>query len=171
MTSKYDRALRRFDAEERSFRRVNEEVQELNHRLGGFQDIECKSIKAGLAAMEFRGTGRVLLSDFYSEGLTGKFLFTEHVDYLRTLGALDESDPEHPRVIIANYLASPSNCLASTSFHSVCCFDECEGLMSHLERSIAAPTASAGRIAELVAGMRSDTVDAPRTLSASLMSR
>merc|ERR1719439_268676 len=43
--------------------------------------------------------------------------------------------------------------------------------MGHLERSIAAPTASPGRIAELVAGLQSDSVDAPRNLSASLMSR
>merc|ERR1719517_330177 len=171
MTSSYDRARRRFDAEECSFGRVIEGVQELNDRLGVFQDIECKSIKAGLADMAFRDTGRVLLSDFYSEGLTGTFLFTEHVDYLRTLGALDESDPEHPRVIIANYLASPSNCLVSTSFHSVCCFDECEGLMGHLERTIAAPTASPERIVELVSGLQSDSVDAPRNLSALLVSR
>merc|ERR1719517_70246 len=171
MTSSYDRERRRFDADECSFGRVIEEVQELNDRLGGFQDIECQSIKAGLAAMEFRGTGRVLLSDFYSLGLKGEFLFTEHVDYLRTLGALDESDPEYPRVIIANYLASPSNCLMSTSFHSVCCFDECEGLMSHVERAIAAPIASPERIAELVSGLQSDTVDAPRNLSALLVSR
>jgi len=171
MTSSYDRARRRFDAEEGSFGRVIEEVQELNDRLGVFQDIECKSIKAGLEAMAFRDTGRVLLSDFYFVGMTGKFLFTEHVDYLRTLGALDESDPEHPRVIIANYLASPSNCLVSTSFHSVCCFDECEGLMGHLERAIAAPIASPERIAELVSGLQSDSVDAPRNLSALLVSR
>jgi len=171
MTNSYDRARRRFDLEECSFGHVIEDVQELNDRLGAFQDMECKSLKAGLAAMEFRGTGRVLLSDFYSVGLTGKFLFTEHVDYLRTLGALDESDPEHPRVIIANYLASPSNCLVSTSFHSVCCFDECEGLMGHLERAIAAPIASPERIAELVSGLQSDSVDAPRNLSALLVSR
>merc|ERR1740120_233606 len=43
--------------------------------------------------------------------------------------------------------------------------------MGHLERSIAAPTASSGRVAELVAGMRSDSVDAPRNLSASVLSR
>jgi len=171
MTNAYDRAQRRFDPEERSLGRVIEEVQELNDRLGGFQNIQCKSLKAGLADMEFPGTGRVLLSDFYFVGLTGKFLFTEHVDYLRSLGALDESDPKHPRVIIANYLASPANCLFSTSFHSVCCFDECEGLMGYLERTIAAPIASPGRIAELVSGLQSDSVDAPRNLSALLVSR
>merc|ERR1719350_1614539 len=121
--------------------------------------------------MEFRNTGRVLLSAFYDAGFKGHFLFVEHIDYLRNLGALDESDPKHPSVIIANYLASSANCLVSTSFHSVCCFDECEGLMGHLERSISAPTASPKRIAELVAGLQSESVDAPRDLSASLMSR
>merc|ERR1719190_230398 len=43
--------------------------------------------------------------------------------------------------------------------------------MGHLERSLAAPTASPGRVAELVSGLQSDSVDAPRNLSASLMSR
>merc|ERR1719277_217798 len=170
-TSSLNRARRRFDVEEFSFGRVIEEVQELNDRLGTFQDIECRSLKAGLVDMEFRSTGRVSLSDFYREGLKGKFLFVEHVDYLRSLGALDESDPMHPSVIIANYLASPANCLVSTSFHSVCCFDECEGLMGHLERSISAPTASPERIAELVSGLQSDSVDAPRNLSSLLVSR
>merc|ERR1740120_338399 len=170
-TSSLNRARRRLDSEEFSFGRVIEEVQELNDRLGAFQDIECRSIKAALADMEFRNTGRVLLSDFYREGLKHKFLFVEHVDYLRNLGALDESEPKHPSVIIANYLASPANCLVSTSFHSVCCLDECEGLMGRLERSISAPIASPERVAELVSALPSDSVDAPRNLSASLMSR
>jgi len=166
-----DRAQRCFDADEFPFGRVIEEVQELNDRLGAFQDIECRSIKAALADMELRNTGRVLLSDFYREGLKRKFLFVEHIDYLRNLGALDERDPKRPSVIIANYLASPANCLVSTSFHSVCCFDECEGLMGRLERSISAPLASPERVAELVSALPSDSVDAPRNLSASLMSR
>merc|ERR1719203_2240817 len=121
--------------------------------------------------MEHRGTGRVLLSDFYREGLRGDFLFIEHVDFLRKLGALDEGDAEHPSVIIANYLHSQANCLASTSFHSVCCFDECEGLLGHLERAIQAPSTTPERIAELVSELHSDTVDAPRNLSTTLVSR
>merc|ERR550539_1320375 len=150
---------------------VIREVQEINDRLGVFQNIECRSLKGALADLEYKNTGRVLLSDFYREGMKGEFLFIEQIDYLRKLGALDESDPRHPSVIIANYLGGQANCMASTSFHSVCCFDECEGLMGQLERSIAAPTAAVGQIAELVAGLRSDTVDAPRNLSASLLSR
>merc|ERR1740123_2706285 len=43
--------------------------------------------------------------------------------------------------------------------------------MSHLERGLAAPTAPAARIAELVSNLHSDTVDAPRNLSASLVAR
>jgi len=150
---------------------IVEEAQQLNDRLGAFQDIECRSLKAELADIEYKNTGRVLLADFYHAGLDGVFLFNENVDYLRRLGALEESDPKHPSVIIVNYLASQANCLASNSFHSVCCIDECEGLLAHLEQAIASPSATPDRIAELVAGLRSDTVDAPRTLSASLLSR
>jgi len=150
---------------------VVHEVISLNENLGKYQDISCKTLKGGLVDIEYKNTGRVLLTDFYREGLKGEFLFIEHADFLRKLGALDESDPKHPSVIIANYLASQANCLASTSFHSVCCIDECEGLMGSLERSIAAPTASVDRIAGLVAQLHSDTVDAPRNLSTSLISR
>jgi len=166
-----ERSRRSFKVEALTVESVIEEVQELNDRLGAFQDIECRSLKAGLAELEYKNTGRVLLSDFYRAGLSGAFLFNEHVDFLRRLGALDESDSGHPSVIITNYLASQANCLASTSFHSVCCIDECEGLMGHLERAIAAPKASPEQIASLVAGLRSDTVDAPRNLSASLLTR
>jgi len=147
------------------------DVAALNEQLGTFQDINCRSLKAALADVEWQGTGRVLLSDFYKIGLEGKYLFIEYVDYLRRLGALDESDPAHPKVIIANYLAGPANCMISTNFHSVCCFDECESLLGQLESSIAAPTASPSRIADLVAKMASDTVDAPRNLSSTLKTR
>merc|ERR1719296_53050 len=170
-TISLERSRRRFKVEALTVESVIEEVQELNDRLGAFQDIECRSLKAGLAELEYKNTGRVLLSDFYRAGLSGAFLFNEHVDFLRRLGALDESDSGHPSVIITNYLASQANCLASTSFHSVCCIDECEGLMGHLERAIAAPKASPEHIASLVAGLRSDTVDAPRNLSVSLLTR
>merc|ERR1719373_1280421 len=82
---------------------VTREVQEINDRLGVFQNIECRSLKGALADLEYKGTGRVLLSDFYREGMKGEYLFIEQADYLRKLGALDESDPRHPSVIIANY--------------------------------------------------------------------
>merc|ERR1712232_593738 len=93
------------------------------------------------------------------------------MNYLRQLGLLDESDAQNPRVMIANYVSSPSNCIASSSFYSVCCMDECEGLLSHLEREIAGPEASSTQIARIVANLPSSTVTAPRTLSSTLLDR
>jgi len=158
-------------ADELSLGSVIEVVQEVNDRLGDFQDMECRSLKAGLMGMEYGSTGRVFLSDFYSAGLRGEFLFVEHVDFLRKAGALDESNPEHPQVIISNYILGKANCLTETNFHSVCCYDECQGLLAHLESSIAAPSASPEKVAQLVAALPSDSVDAPRNLSAPLLSR
>jgi len=170
-TMSRDRHRQNLVADELSLGSVIEVVREVNDRLGDFQDMECRSLKAGLASMEYAGTGRVFLSDFYSAGLRGEFLFVEHVDWLRRLGALDESNPEHPQVIISNYLLGKANCLTQTNFHSVCCYDECQGLLAHLEGSIAAPAATVEQVAQLVSALPSDTVDAPRNLSAPLLSR
>merc|ERR1719420_144884 len=148
--------------------RVAERVGE---QFGHFQDQECKQMKASLVDIEERGTGRVRLSDFYKPALGGAWQFTESVSYLRQLGALDESDASKPRVIIANYISSPSNCIASSAFYSVCCMDECEGLLGHLEQDLASPEASPDKIAALVAGLSSSSVSAPRQLSPELLQR
>mmetsp|Transcript_146005 Transcript_146005/g.266026 ORF Transcript_146005/g.266026 Transcript_146005/m.266026 type:complete len:263 (+) Transcript_146005:2-790(+) len=103
--------------------------------------------------------------------LSGQWQFQESVNYLRNLGALDESEPKDPRVIIPNYLMSPSNCIASSSFYSVCCMDECEALMGHLEEQIGAPEAPPSRLATLVANLPSSSIKAPRTLSSTLLTR
>jgi len=150
---------------------VIQDVNGLNEQLFAFQDIECRRIKGGLMDIEHGNSGRVLLADFYEVGFKGDFLFVEHSEWLRRNGVLDDTDPSHPSVIIANFLTSKVNCLTETSFHSVCCRDECQGLFSQLERTIAAPMATPARITQLVAGMSSDTVDAPRNLSATLLSR
>ena len=87
-----------------------------------------------------RGTqnlGRVRLLDFYNGALhNGIDEFVETTEYLRQLGDLDESDPLEPRVIISNYRDGRNSCVASTSFYSVCCVDECADLYSHLETTI-----------------------------------
>ena len=78
--------------------------------------------------------------DFYKTSIDDNtFEFQESEEYLRDLGALDDTDPSHPSVIIPNYIQSASNCIASESLYSVCCLNECEQLMSHLEREIDAP--------------------------------
>jgi len=146
-------------------------VQELGHHFGSFQDLECKALKNRLVDLEHQGTGRILLSSFYAGGLSGDWTLTESVDYLRNLGVLDESDPKRPTVVISNYITSHTNCLTASGFYSVCCFDDCEGLLRHLEQKIAAPDANPERIAELVSELPSDTIDAPRNLSSALLTR
>merc|ERR1712023_91917 len=98
------------------------------------------------------GAGRVRISDFYGKALNdGKWQFSESIDYLRQLGALDESDASNPRVIIPNYISGPSNCVASSAYYSVCCLDECEAILSRLEELISADAAPAHTITSLVA--------------------
>merc|ERR1719277_949538 len=171
-TISMDRHRHSMQVDEMSLDKIVDVVLEVNDRLGAFQNLECRSLKAGLMDMEFEGTGRVFLSDFYRAGLKGDFLFVEHIDFLRKLGALDEeSYPGHPTIVIANYLTGKANCLTETNFHSVCCYDECQGLLAHLEDAIATPMAAPSRIVELVEQLPSDTVDAPRNLSSSLVAR
>merc|ERR1719410_1384612 len=86
-TMAMDRTRKSLLREEFTLEHVIREVQEVNDRLGVFQNIECKSLKGALADMEYRNSGRVLLTDFYREGMKGEFMFNEHVDYLRKLGA------------------------------------------------------------------------------------
>jgi len=170
-TTTHERNRFGLQANHLSLANVVADVQALTDRLFKFQDVECRALKTGLIGLEYKNTGRVLLPDFYAAGLRGDFLFVEHVDYLRRAGALDETDPNHPSVIITNFLTSKANCLTESSFHSVCCMDECQALVGHLEGSIAAPEATPARIAELVSKLPSDTVDAPRNLSTSLHAR
>merc|ERR1711957_460218 len=93
--------------------------------------------------METPGSGRVPLDRFYAGGVDdASWQFLESVPYLEQLGALDNADPQHMSVIISNYVNSPTNCVASSKFYSVCCVDECDSLLSTLEGRIAAPEAS-----------------------------
>jgi hypothetical protein len=146
-------------------------VEQVSMRFGRFQDTECRHLKDTLLEAEERDTGRVRLSDFYKKGLEANVLFKETVDYLRQQGALDESKPGEPRVIVPNFILSPGNCLADTGFYSICCINECEGLLGQLERIIGAPEATSERIVEIVQGLSSSTVEAPRMLSNRLVSQ
>merc|ERR1719335_64780 len=146
-------------------------AETVGEQFGKFQDAECKGLKTALLKNEDRGSGRVRLSDFYKPALDGQWQFQESVGYLRELGTLDESSSDEPRVMVSNYLVSQANCIASSDYYSVCCIDECEDLLGHLERNIAAPEASPAKIAGLVAALPSSSVSAPRSLSTTLRTR
>jgi len=144
---------------------------QFSHNFGSFQNLECHRLKRKLVEMEHVGTGRVLLTRFYANALGGDWEFMESVEYLRNQGALDESDPNYPSVVIPNYLNSRMNCLTASDFYAICCLNECDELLARLEGQLALPSAEPGRIAEVVSHVQSDTVDAPRNLSAALLDR
>merc|ERR1719343_1224286 len=160
-----------FVTHKRSYEQHISFLQESGHKLGDFQNLECHKLKDQLADMEDEGTGRVPLSRFYRGGLEGDWTFTESVEYLRHIGALDETNPKRMSVVIPNYMQSQSNCLAGSSFYSVCCFDECESLLGHVEETIKGPRAQPAQLVEVVSGLHSDTVHAPRNLSGVLLTR
>lgn len=153
------------------FSQMERIASEVSDRLGSYQDIECRQLKDMLLEREDRDTGRLLLSDFYKKGMQTSMQFVEKPDYLRQLGALDETRPGEPRVIVANYVLSTTNCLADMGFYSICCVNECESLMANLERKIAAPQASPKMIAAVVANLSTSTVEAPGILSAKMIRR
>jgi len=148
-------------------------VEEIGERFGSFNDRECRALKSILVGMETtRRPGRVALSDFYKEGMTQSYWsFNEKVEYLRVLGALDESDSTKPQLIIPNYINSRSNCLVSSNFYAVCCRNECEDLLGHLENEVGAPMADPKNIAEIVASIPSVTIKAKQNLSKTLLVR
>jgi hypothetical protein len=149
-------------------------VEQVGEKFGTFQNVECQHLKKSLSQMEVPGTGRVKLSDFYKPAVNdpdGSWKFSESVAYLRQLGALDETDPNSPSVMIANYLHSSNNCIASSGFYSVCCKDECEALFGHLEEQIAAPEAKPDTIVELIKHLPSSSVSTPRELAPTLLTR
>merc|ERR1719460_3248544 len=151
-----------------SFQDAQRVVEGIQDSYGRWQDKECRTMKQTLLKMEEAGTGRVPLADFYGGESDEDWQFTESVSYLRELGALDERDPKHLRVLVANYMSGPNNCLASSGFYSVCCINECETVLSEVERRIAAPTATPETLARVMVDVPSPTVKVPRGLPRAL---
>jgi len=115
-------------------------------------------MKSALVSMDSHSTGRVPLAKFYNTAINTDWRFGESEDYLRELGALDETSSwMGPQVIIPNYLQATSNCIVSTPHYLVCCVNECESLMKEIENAIQAPTAHPTAILELVGKMTSQT--------------
>jgi len=158
-------------AESHDFNSLVRWVERVGEDYGQFQNLECRGMKNALLDLS-DGSGRVRLAKFYQAAFENQTShFNESPDYLRHLGALDETDPRQTTVIITNYMYGEGNCLASSGLYSICCIDECEALMARLERDIADPVASAEKVAELVATLPSDTVSAPRNISVPMRRR
>lgn len=146
-------------------------VEEIGRRYGTYNDDECNSLKSEILQIESTKAGRVRLAEFYKKGLSGVFEFNEKIEYLRTLGTLDESNASDPLVIVPNYVAARPNCLVASGFYVVCCRNECEDLLGSLEKKFQSPKVKAQDILEHVAHLPSATVEAPRKLSDLLVQR
>eukprot|EP00437_Effrenium_voratum_P009213 CAMPEP_0181429112 /NCGR_PEP_ID=MMETSP1110-20121109/17031_1 /TAXON_ID=174948 /ORGANISM="Symbiodinium sp., Strain CCMP421" /LENGTH=647 /DNA_ID=CAMNT_0023552369 /DNA_START=106 /DNA_END=2049 /DNA_ORIENTATION=+ len=146
-------------------------VSKIGERYFRFNDGECRALKNTMQDMEGKKAGRVRLSTFYKKSLYSHWRFTEKADYLRKLGALDDSDPQQPQVIMANYMMARPNCLEASGLYAICCRNECEDLMGNLEGELKTSMAESQQIVRLVANMSSDTVSAPRVLSQGLQNR
>merc|ERR1719471_174256 len=150
-------------------------LEEVFDQYGRWQDRECQDLKQQLLALEDRsigvnGSGRVRLTDFYGSAVRdGNWQFSETAEYLEQNGALDNHGAQ--RVIITNYINSPSNCLASSKFYSVCCINECEDLMDHIEHHFAEPTATPADIVDFVTSLPSSTVQSGRNMPNILVQR
>jgi len=153
------------------FESMGRVVEEIGANYGTYNKKECGSLKSELMSAESKKAGRITLADFYKKGKEGVFELNEKIDYLRTLGAIDESDPKQPHVIISNYVGSRPNCLLASKFYVVCCTNECEDLMGKLENSIAGEMASPEQILDLVSSFSTPTVVAPRKISSTLTQR
>jgi len=137
---------------------------------GRIQDAECRGMTQALAQLDPDGSGRVPLHIFYSQPYTADYQFKETVYYLQQVGAMDEGGGV-PSVRIANYVQGPSNCMAHSSYYSVCCLLACDGLMRDLEGSIRAPQVLPEQLLLLVGNLSSPSIDAPRQLSPDLVSK
>jgi len=123
-----------------------------------WNDHQCQSLKENLMELEQELPGRVRMLDFYEAALyKGMYQFVEKISYLKALGAVDEAEPLEPRLILPNYIDGPSNCVARTSYYSVCCMDECADLYSHVEKQLGKPEATAAEIIAVVQGLSSAT--------------
>jgi len=141
-------------------------VEEIGEKYGPFNDGLCHDLKNTLMHIEEGQNGLVPLTSFYAEGVKGSWNFSETADYLRDLGALDESKNS---VIIPNYVSSRPNCLTASTIYMVCCRNECESMLAHLEQELSTSSAVPGRIVELIETLPSDTVATPRKLSDTLI--
>jgi len=136
--------------------------------FGKWQNLQCNDMMRQLRSLDKQQSGRVPLGLFYQDHDHHTFRFNEPAAYLREVGAIDDTDPNLPKVLVANYIAGPSNCMSKKDYFSICCISECEHLMSHIEGEVQAPNAAPEHLLRIVGNLSSSSIEAPRELSVSL---
>jgi len=157
-------------------------VTKMSQNYGKWTNMmQCRQMKDALVELDVgrdnvgtsRGTGRVPLVDFYLKGnVSSNWWFEERLEYLRALGALDESSAtKGPQLIIPNYVQGPGNCLEVSSFYSICCLKECESLLGKIEDEIREPEARPSRILPVVQRLIDAREETPWNLTAVMISQ
>jgi len=158
-----------------SFEDFHEVTGRLVTSFGEFWHDECEKTKDKLLKLEHGATGRVRIADFHNTALSGEWRFSESKEYLRKIGALDETSiTMGPSVIIPNYLRSANNCVVSQSHYKICCWSPCEDYLSDIEEATRTPLAMPEQILAVVAnmtlGLDDFTVNLPNAMESQLYS-
>jgi len=164
-------ALNPFVPPRYSFQASSQIVEDLALSYGQWQDAECRRMKSELMKLDPKNTGRVPLSTFYSQPKNAVYQFAESVDYLREVGAIEELSVGDPSVRIANYILSPTNCIATSSFFSVCCLSECGQLTGEVEHMVKAPSAFPEILLGIVGNLSLVNSDREQVVSSELEAR
>jgi len=130
-----------------SFQDADSVVDEILLFFKEVSDSLCHIMVDSFAKLNGGDQGRVKLTEL-KKGEDGEFL-AESTEYLRELGALDESEAE-PRILMTNYLLTPSNCDGATSFYDLCCPNVCETHKEHLEAALHAASDHVSAITKVV---------------------
>jgi len=130
-----------------------------------FNEYDCQEIRSAMQDIAVNSApGRVRLSSFYLAGQHSHFDFNENYGYLRSIGAIDDSDEKYPSVIIVNYAMSQSNCMEASNLYSICCQNGCEGLMRDLEAQVGGEDAEPAQLEKLVLALSTPTQPARTSL-------
>jgi hypothetical protein len=150
-------------------------VQRALEEFGTWQDSSCRTMKDHLRRLDPKGAGRVPLGVFYNQPDQGAYRFSESVEYLRGTGALDESTPEKPQVLISNYILGPGNCYSTSTYFQFCCINDCSKLMEKIEAKVPGPKVAPDILIEAAttAGQELSTepTDEPLAISQALIDK
>eukprot|EP00419_Tripos_fusus_P033521 CAMPEP_0172779606 /NCGR_PEP_ID=MMETSP1074-20121228/202504_1 /TAXON_ID=2916 /ORGANISM="Ceratium fusus, Strain PA161109" /LENGTH=816 /DNA_ID=CAMNT_0013616571 /DNA_START=77 /DNA_END=2527 /DNA_ORIENTATION=- len=152
-------------------------AHEATQSMGLWQDHDCKAEKRFLIKLDPDNDGRVPLGIVYNQPETTDshgeqiFRFSESQDYLRGTGGLDESDPSHPKVIISNYVLGPANCYESVTFHTFCCLNDCDALLTEVEGVVGGPSVKPDVLLPLLGNLTTPSMDEPRPFATSLVEK
>jgi hypothetical protein len=118
-------------------------MKSVEHFRGVAHRAQCTRLKGRLLGLDEFENGNVWFVDFHADAGKGTdWQLSESLERLREFEVLDELSSLGPRVLVPNYLRSPTNCEGSSGFHSFCCIvDECERLRVRLETKVQKPSA------------------------------